>query len=69
MLYDPNWNYDLACYYATSQGSSCLNSVMSLIVYSWVWEYKYSIYNKTDANVSHKILAAPSMPMKKEWSA
>lgn len=42
---------------------------MSLIVYSWVWEYKYSIYNKTDANVSHKILAAPSMPMKKEWSA
>lgn len=40
-------------------------SVMTLIVYSWVWEYKCSIYNKTDANVSHKNLAAPSMRMKK----
>lgn len=47
------------------QGSRCLNTVMTLIVYSWVWEYKYSIYNKTDANVSHKSLAAPSRPMKK----
>lgn len=61
MIYNPNWNYYLACNLSGLKSAS----VMTLIVYSWVWYYKCSIYNETDANVIRKNLAAFSMPMKK----